>query len=146
MPYTTGAEVRKALASSGSMSESTAASLTNDDIQGTIDEATSEIDGRVPGAPFDDPAPAIVATVAQDVAAYLSLLIYRKGNPVPERHPVQLRYDRARTLLDKMEAGKIDLTTDEEASEPVAINVYEGDLFVLSDFGLGPATTRRDLG
>jgi phage gp36-like protein len=145
MPYATPETVRQALSPEGDTSSATAASLTDEQLNDAISEATSEIDSMVKGAPFADNAvPTVVSAIARDVAAYLATLSLRKNVEVPNDHPVALRYRRAEALLTAAAKGQLDLSGDPEATdgEPFAQNMYEGDLFTLEGMGLGPS---RDL-
>ena len=143
--YTTVGDVREALAAAGATS-GTAGSMADADIADAIEEATAEIDGKVDGAPFDPEVPTLVSSVAQDIAAYLATLKHRKQHTMADRHPVQLRYDRATSLLADMAAGRIDLTDETEdvgASTGAVSNPYTGDLFTLDDLSLGLADCGR---
>lgn len=137
--YTTPTEVREALAATGDTA-GTAAALSDDDIQAEIDDVTAEIDGKVAGAPFDPVVPRVVTIVARDIAAYLATLKHRKAQTMAERHPVQLRYDRAVGLLAAMAAGTLDLTDDSEAagaSTGAVVNTLpEEGFWDLADLGL----------
>ncbi len=149
MAYTTPAEVKQALAAGGTdATGATAAAMSDADIQDSIDEAIAEIDAKLPGDPYPDPAPELVERVATNIAAYLATLTHRKNNQLPQDHPVRLRYMRARELLEGMAKGDVELPAPPAggASTGHVENMYDGDLFVLSDLGLGPATHRRELG
>lgn len=138
MAYATPATVREALAPEGD-NAGTAAALSDGQLNDAITEATSEIDSTIPGAPFTGTVPAVVSSIARDVAAYLASLTYRKGLELPSDHPVALRYARAEMLLAKAAKGQLDLSGEAESLtlEVGVANAYEGDLFTLEDFGIG---------
>jgi phage gp36-like protein len=138
MAYATPATVREALAPEGDTA-GTAASLSDSQLNDAITEATSEIDSTIQGAPFTGTVPAVVSSIARDVAAYLASLAYRKGVELPSDHPVALRYARAEMLLGKAAKGQLDLSGESESLslEVGVANPYEGDLFTLEDFGIG---------
>jgi hypothetical protein len=138
--YATVGDVREALAPEGNFNDpSTAASLGDPQLTDALTEASSEIDGRVKGAPFSGTPSPVIQGITRDIAAYLASLTHRKGVELPERHPVALRYQRAQNLLAAAEKGALDFsdTTESDAGEVVAVNRYDGDLFTLEDFDLG---------
>lgn len=145
MSYATPETVRQALSPEGDTSSATAASLTDEQLNDAISEATAEIDSMVKGAPFADNAvPTVVSAIARDVAAYLATLSLRKNVEVPNDHPVALRYKRAEALLAAAAKGQLDLSGQAESTdgEPFAINPYSGNLWDLDTLGIGPS---RDL-
>jgi phage gp36-like protein len=140
--YATVNDVRTALAPDGDFdSPATAASLEDAQLTDALVEASAEVDGMVKGAPFAD-VPVVIQGIVRDVAAYLATLTHRQGNPVPNEHPVALRYKRAEALLAAAASGKLDLTQEvEEEARPggvAVVNPYEGSLFTFEDLGLGP--------
>lgn len=149
--YTDVTAVRQILSPDGSTDPTlgTAASLSDAEIQEAINEAASEINARVAGrytVPFAQ-APAIIEKLNRDIAAYLATLVYRRGDPIDPNDPVQLRYNRAQTLLAAIQNGKAELVgaagpVAEGTAEAEVINPYFGDLFLPADFNLGPAPYR----
>lgn len=142
--YASVNDVREALAPDGDFdAPATAASLQDSQLTDALVEASSEVDGMVKGAPFAaSEVPQIIQGIVRDIAGYLATLTHRQGNPVPNEHPVALRYKRAEALLAAAAAGKLDLTQEVEAeARPggvAVVNPYEGDLFTFEDLGLGP--------
>jgi phage gp36-like protein len=145
--YTDPDTVRDRLAADGSdPSGSTAASMDDPALVEACNDAIAEVDGRIRGEPFADAEiPPLVATIATDIAAYLATLTHRKGNPLPDNHPVALRYRRAQDLLAKAAAGQLDITLTDtrEVSEPQVQNPYDGALWDLPSLGIGADTMRR---
>ena len=155
MPYSTKEEVRLALAPNGDPDGDlgTAAALSDEQIDNAITEADAQVDGRLSNrysVPFDGDPPALVKTLSQDIAAYLSTLTYQRTEPITDDHPVRLRYARALVILDQLAEGDIDLigATGPESltGEAHVVNPYDGALFQLSDFALetAPGLTAPD--
>lgn len=143
MPYATPTTVREALAPEGDSTQATAAGLNNAQLSDAIVEATSEVDARLAPAPFADPVPAIVAAITRDIAAYLATLTHRRGNPLPQGHPVLLRYQRAEQLLGQGAAGNLELgEIPTEGSEVQVATQFEGSLWTLDGEGIGPSPYR----
>jgi phage gp36-like protein len=153
--YTSVGAVQAVLARSISQYDSTAASLSTDQLTAAINSAGSEIDARlahqykVPFRPLPDTPPLIVE-IARDIAAFLADLTFRQDvDYTSENEPILLRHRRAQSLLDMLAGGTISLT-GAEPTEPVArplepytaVNPYHGDLFTLRDFDLGYETSR----
>lgn len=136
MPYATASEVRGVLAPGGA-DPSTATTLDDAGLNQAIAEATAEVDARLRGAPFPDPAPDVVRTVTRDIAAYLATLVHRRGVPLNIDDPIRLRFQWARDLLAALAAGKAELPSA-PGEGPVAsvVNLYEGTLFTPTDLGL----------
>jgi phage gp36-like protein len=139
-------EVRTVLARDPSQYANTAASLDDAAITGHIASAQAQVDGRLSGrytVPFPaDAVPQLVVDITRDIAAYLADLTYRQGlDYETDRDPVVLRYQQAMQMLGQIAAGQIDLPVEPGTSETggllTARNRYNGDLFGLSDFGLG---------
>lgn len=144
-PYVIPQDVRDTLAGTESLT-GTAAGLTDDDLTQAIEEAQTEIDGRLVGrydTPFTDP-PTLVVALTRDIAAYLATLTQRRGEPIAANEPIQLRYNRAQTLLAQAASGALPLAvpgadpgqTEGETEAGVVANRYDGDLFGPADFGL----------
>lgn len=148
--YTSAANVREALSREEAGSRGTAAALSDAKLNAQIDAAEAEINAMLLTryvVPFEVPAPLLVKSITEDIAAYLATLTYRQGRDLGRDDPVALRYDRARQLLTKISNGNADLgiTSDQETSGSIGapVNRNAGRLFGLSDFGLGDG--RRDI-
>jgi phage gp36-like protein len=147
--YTSTDSVRRVLSPDGVSDDSTAASLSDDEIEQAISEAAAEVDAKLAArytVPFTN-VPAIVTTITRDVSAYLAMLVFRGGDPIDPNDPVQLRYNRAQANLIQIQTGKTELPVDSsgplaEGVEAAVINPYDGDLFTPGDFSLGPAPFR----
>lgn len=102
--------VRLALSPGGDETDSgSAASLQDGDLQAALDDATNEVNAKI-GAAYTTPvvpAPAILARITRDIAAYFAMLTYRRGDPPDVRDPVQLRYDAAEALLTQVQNGTV---------------------------------------
>lgn len=139
-------EVRAVLARDPGQVPNTAASLDDAAITSHIDSAQAQVDGRISGrytVPFPDAdVPKLVADITRDIAAYLCDLTFRQGTDYEtDRDPVVLRYQQALQLLGQIATGSIDLPIPGGGGESGGLlsarNRYRGDLFGLSDFGLG---------
>lgn len=155
MPYTTVAEVREALFPGGESDDrgETAASMNDSQLSDAVEEAQAKIDARLASryaVPWPDgEVPPIVASLTRDLAAYDATLSHRRGQPLAADHPVRLRHDEALALLTLIADGDASIETVPEGTGAVVVqNGYEGDLFGLEDFDLGPAvpTDARWLG
>jgi phage gp36-like protein len=137
-PYVTLAQVRDALAPSGSLTPgvATAASLSDAELTSAIADAQTEVDARLQGyspAPFDVSAiPPIVTRITRDIAAYLATLTFRQGDPMLPDHPVSLRYAAAQALLTAIAKGTmeapgapVDSSGVAEEQTAAVINPYE---------------------
>lgn len=149
--YATAADVRTVLARDTFDFEGNAAGLLDSTIESQVVAAQNEIDARLAGryqVPFTT-APAVVASITIDVAAYLCNLIYRESKDLTQEDPMVLRYQRAIRLLDDLSTGKADLPGgdgspgDLGAGVASVRNPYEGRLFGLETFGLGYGRTAR---
>jgi phage gp36-like protein len=150
--YTTVGDVRGALAPGGTDTRAgeTAASLTDSELVDAIQEAGELVDARLGerySTPFAAPYPPLVSQIARDLAAYGATLTNRKGQPLNDRHPVQLRYNQASDLLDKLASGSAVIDTGDEEAAPGSTavwNQWSGDAFQPADFGLAQAGERLD--
>jgi phage gp36-like protein len=145
--YTTPNGVRLILAAEGNTDPSTAASLSDEELQEAIDEGAVEINARLGSrysVPFAGAVPSLIEKMNRDIAAFMANLVFRRGNPVDVDDPVRLRYNRARDLLNQLAKGEVELLG---ASGPIAASssevavenvLYDGNLFALEDFDLGP--------
>jgi phage gp36-like protein len=146
--YTTVDDVRGALAPGGTDTRAgeTAASLSDTELEDAIQEAGELVDARLGerySTPFTPPYPPLISQIARDLAAYGATLTNRKGQPLNDRHPVQLRYDQATDLLDKLSSGSAVIDTGDEEAAPgstAVVNVIDGSLFDPWDFGLASPT------
>lgn len=145
--YTTVEDLLYALAPGGQDTRSgdTAASLERTQLEDAITEASQEIDLRLAQrytVPFE-PVPPIIAQLTRDIAAYGATLTHRRGNPLGQDHPIRLRYTKATGLLDKIADGTIELDEAEgvarDSGEAFVVNPYEGNLWDLDSFDLGPS-------
>lgn len=117
----------------------TAAALTDGQLQESIDEATAQVNGKARGAPYNDPAPPLIAQVTRDLAAYFATLTHRRSQPLPADHPVALRYAAASRMLDGMQKGTVELPAPPAGSVEASavVNQLDGALFPLEGLGLG---------
>lgn len=144
MPLATVDAVRDTLNPDGGDGDlGSAASMSSTQLDVACSEADTEVIGRIfqryPSLP--DPPPALLVTIAVDIAAYLATLTARRGDPLLPGHPVALRYARAQQLLTQIVAGNVTLvgveTVDSAAaSDPASVNPTEGDLFSPRDVGM----------
>lgn len=151
MPYTSVDDLRLALSPGGVQDKATASDLSEDELADAIGEAQAEVDARL-GARYtvpyaDGQVPPLVAQLTRDVAAYGATLTHRRFQPLAQDHPVRLRYDKAQALLVQLARGTATIPDAEvvaSTTDVAVANPYEGDLFVLQDFDLGPAPLYRD--
>src|SRR5881396_3781198 len=151
--YATAGTVRAVLARDTTAPIGTAAELSDADITAAITSAQAQVDGRLAvrySVPFTDPVPQLVADITRDIAAYLSDLTYRQGKDYESQmDPVVLRYQQALSLLGQIAGGQIDLPVSPGTAETggllTAHNRYDGNLFGLSDFGLGVRNSGGDV-
>jgi phage gp36-like protein len=152
MAYATVADVREVLVRDDSDTEGNAASLPDPKIEGAIEQAAAEVDGWLSGRygsnlPFTV-VPMMVKSLTVDIAAYLADLTYRQASDFSsELDPVYLRYQRAKTTLEKLADGTVSLPDVDEDGDgdpdtpPIdaaafAVNAYTGSLFMPGDFDL----------
>ena len=145
MGYATVADVRDALDPLGAADDPTsAAGLPDARLQDSLDDAQAEIDARLAGKatmPLTNPPP-LIKTITVDVAAYLATLLYSGGEPLPQGHPVLLRYARAQQLLTGLQNGSIPLDVSQGPAETAVdpdtvVNAYEDAIFTRDDVSLG---------
>jgi phage gp36-like protein len=150
MAYVTPNEIRSIVARDEGQYDSTAASLSEAQLEEAIDSATNEVEARLSGqyiVPFSQPpdTPPLVAEIVRDIAAWLADLTYRQDTDYETgNEPMLLRYQRALDLLSRLELGTLTLPGADTPEVPSAgsgtgrpINPYEGDMFTLRDFDLG---------
>lgn len=89
--------------------EANAASIDREAIATAIADAQAEIDSRLATkytVPFN-PVPRLVASLAQDIAAYLADLVFRENRDYQtELSPIYLRYQRAQAMLGRLATGE----------------------------------------
>lgn len=155
--YTTPAAVQLVLARDRDQYESTAASLSTPQLEEAIKSAEAEVNSRmalqyvVPFAATPD-TPPLIAEITRDIAAFMADLNYRQDTDyTSDNEPMLLRHRRAQGLLEMLVAGSIVLVGVEVNTPPEslsgsnakAFNSYQGDLFNLDDFDLGPYSGTR---
>jgi phage gp36-like protein len=124
MPYTTPEDVKQVMTPVSGNGRG-GWSLEDVDVSHHIRDAQAEIDSRLAArytVPFpdvdDDPAtPEIIREICQDIAAYLATLQANGGVPVPEDHPVRLRYLRKHQWLLDLQKGDIDVPGVDELDD-----------------------------
>lgn len=146
--YSTVEAVRDALTPGGlSGDRTTAAIMTDTDIQDQIEEADSIIDIALsnryvtPIAPADLPDGSPVAFWSRSIAAYLATLTKRKGADLKETDPIVRRYNLTMGQIAQIQGGKaqlqITLLPDADIQDAVqVVNQYEGDMFAPGDYSL----------
>lgn len=102
--------------------------LKPEDVNHHIVDAQAEIDAAlahlytVPFADYPD-TPSIIREICQDIAAYLCMLQAQGGVEVPKDHPVRLRYERKKAILDRIASGDQTVPgVDEETGIFAAVN------------------------
>lgn len=145
MAYSTVTDVRKALTAGASADDTTTASEIEDlQMQDAITEADAQIDGALAllyAVPIVTP-PALIKMISRDLAAYLITLTWLGNIELDDRHPVNLRYKRALSLLEQLQSGSMILPgvptpdPDTTRNDPVVENPYDGVMFTRCDFDL----------
>lgn len=83
--------------------------LDDEAVDKAILDAQAEIDSRLAlkyTVPFS-PVPPLINSIAQDIAAYLSDLIFRENRDMAsELNPIFLRYQRAQAMLGRLQTGE----------------------------------------
>lgn len=147
--YSSPADVRNALTPGGDEAdETTAASLSDSQIQDAIKEADGDIDTYVLssyGIPMDADNPDVaiypVRAWSRDIAAYLATLTFRKSKDLQPDDPVRLRYLRVMDILEQIANGSLrpnlpqpPAPTDGYGPQGAFVyNLYHGKLFHPSD-------------
>lgn len=132
MAYSNREDVRRLLVGArGDDGNRTPDVLDNDQIDDDIANADAQIDAalnRRYEVPFTTPIPAMVKFMSIDIASYLADMRFRGSREYSgTTHPFQLRYDRARRLLDDLGSGRrlLDGANEDDA---IVINPYDGTL------------------
>jgi phage gp36-like protein len=144
MSYSTVLIVRTALAAGGLLDPTSAASMSDADIQDKIDEADALIDGYLNARyalPITGTVPPIVIMISRDLAASYATLTYLGSIPIAQNHPVQIKAGSAMATLEKIRTGDIMLPlpgagSEQRSDNPVVENLYEGSMFTLGQFSL----------
>lgn len=164
MAYSTPEMVRLALlpSSDGSLPtapSNTAADLSDQQLVDAIAEADAHIDSMI-GGRYATPVELISGDVphpldywSRNIAAYNAALTYRQNQPLPDDHPVALRWRATMDALDAVSRGRASLPLPSNvgpsaaAGAGPAYNPYGGDLWVPADFEIGnPRQSRPGLG
>jgi phage gp36-like protein len=144
--YTTVTKVRLALARDLEKVQGTAASLSDESLLAAIVEASDRINSKLAGlynVPFEEPIPALVGTIATNLAAYYAYLTFREVRDLNSQFdPVYLRYKEADNDLLSLQQGKSKLPevpgenegTDGQALDPINPTSYP--LITACDFDL----------
>lgn len=147
MPYTTRERVRQTLARDPETSvEGTAASLDDDALDEQIRQADERINAKLAGVyevPFEEPYPALVASISTALAAYYAYLTYREVRDLNSQFdPVYLRYKEAMDDLLALQQGKSrlpEIPGEDEGSDGRAldpVNTTSSPLFSECDFDM----------
>lgn len=119
--YCTPDEVVDVLTRNAAEVEGNAASVDGEVVTKAIADAQAEIDSRLATkytVPFS-PVPPLVASIAQDIAAYLADLIFRENRDYStELSPIYLRYQRAQAQLGRLQTGEAVIPLPGGGSEP----------------------------
>jgi phage gp36-like protein len=147
MSYSTPTSVRTALTAGGVITDTTsAASLSDPDIQDKITEADALIDGYLTARyaiPITVTVPPLLMMLSRDIAALYATLTYLGSIPLQPTHPVQLKATQALAMLEKIRTGDIMLPlpgagSEQRSDNPWVENRYDGTMFSLGDFDLAP--------
>lgn len=107
--YCTSEEVVDVLTRNAAEVDGNAASVDGEVVDKAIADAQAEIDSRLATkytVPFS-PVPPLVASIAQDIAAYLADLVFRENRDYStELSPIYLRYQRAQAQLGRLQTGE----------------------------------------
>lgn len=119
--------------------------LTDSQLMQAITDAQTEIDlslSRLYVTPLN-PVPEPIRQISINISCYLADLTYRMSKPygAGNNSPLQLRYARARMLLNGIVSGTYNLALDDTfilTSDGIVLNYYDGDL-ITTDQLFGPA-------
>lgn len=119
--YCSPEEVVDVLTRDAAVTKGNAASIDGEAVQKAIADAQAEIDSRLATkytVPFS-PVPSLVASIAQDIAAYLADLVFRENRDYStELSPIYLRYQRAQAQLGRLQTGEAVIPPPGGGSEP----------------------------
>lgn len=119
--YCTPEEVVDVLTRNAAEVDGNAASVDGEVVEKAIADAQAEIDSRLATkytVPFS-PVPPLVASIAQDIAAYLADLVFRENRDYStELSPIYLRYQRAQAQLGRLQTGEAVIPPPGGGSEP----------------------------
>jgi hypothetical protein len=147
--------VRLILARDSGQFERTAAGLSEELIKDAIKSAEVEINAKLGlqyKVPFEDgDVPDLIQEIAKDIAAFMADLTFRQDvDYTSDNEPMLLRYRRAEEMLQLLWDGSLTLpgaTPSDTGPAPAerhytVLNPYQGTLFDLQDFDLGPERPR----
>lgn len=119
--YCTRDEVVDVLTRNAAETSGNAGSDDPDAIDKAIRDASQEIDAKLAlkyTVPFN-PVPKLINAICQDIAAYLSDLVFRENRDyTSDLSPIYLRYQRAEDLLGKLSTGEAIIPPDGTEPEP----------------------------
>lgn len=95
--------------------------LSDETIIEAIDQASSEIEGKLASrytVPFE-PVPPLIKALCVNIAAYLADLTFREvKDHQTELSPVYLRYQRAQAMLEQLQVGSMVIPPVGEVPDP----------------------------
>lgn len=116
----------ESLANGGGAGSRTAAELPEHRLVEHLENANVEAVGRLFRYTVADPAPQLLKSLVIDLAAYTATLEWNGSQPLEDRDPIVLRYNRARALLTSIAKGETEVagigadTPGEAVGEPEA--------------------------
>lgn len=137
MAYSTPAEVREVLVAHAEPEDKdvTAAELTDEQLEYAIASADTEIDAYISiqvALPLQLPAPTLIHQLSIDIACYMADLMFFSQQTMSSQAPSQLRYDRARRILENIRSGRMRLPIEDTvASGDYLFNNPESPMFDL---------------
>lgn len=150
--YCSPDDVRNVLAPDGDPDGTlgTGASLSDEQFDSEIADGAAEIDAKLAGrysVPFAGAVPVVIAKINAAFAAYGITLTHLRHEQMGDRHPIALRYARARETLNALAKGEGKLLGEDgpvaetESADAVVINRYDGSMFTFDDFSLETGST-----
>jgi phage gp36-like protein len=140
--YCTAEDVIDVLTRDAAQVTGNAASIDREAVDKSIQDAQAEIDSRLARkytVPFN-PVPPLVASLAQDIAAYLADLIFRENRDYStELSPIYLRYQRAQAQLGRLQTGEAVIPPD--SSDPENPPETGTGIRVAAAYSRGPLVT-----
>jgi phage gp36-like protein len=102
-------EFRERLANAGGAGSRTAAELDDDRLAEHLEEATGEVVGRIESAYTISATmtPPLVRMLILSIATYGATLEWNGSKPLEDRDPVNLAYQRALSMLERVATGKL---------------------------------------